>query len=1141
MQHRTYLGCELNGRRAVARKRLCSLTAAAVAGVACVAGGGLASAAPFTYYWDPASTGFQSDGAGPWDTTSPIWYSTATSTDGPYANDPGNVADFGTGATGPAGFGTYVVTVNQASGIQVGTINFTTAGYNLTGGAITLGSSALINNTAAGIGAYIASTLTATSGVAAFDGSGQTILAGTGNSFSSLTVGKGDVGTGGNLNISGGSVTVSNELDVEGYGGLNPSLYITGGSTTVNGNGLQIATDAGKTGNVYVSGGSLTSTSQLLIGKAGSGTLNVTGGTVNSSGSFILGYESYSGPSEGTLNLSGSGVINSSSGDVVIGNDANTVGIVNQKGGTFSQTNGGQTFIISGNSAGSGYGIYNISGGNLNVQGYFDLGHPSGSGVNAGGAGILLQTGGTITATGPRLAIGGTSQDNNTGNGPSAVGVWDFQGGTTTVNSTQTTLLIGAGGNGYLSISGGTFNTNYYARVGGGYSDSTLTNSVLDLSAGSYNATGSGKFLTVGEFNNGTLNVRGGTLNLQSNGLNVGGNGNNGQTSIVTLTGGTIIADTIATNPYGSRFFNFNGGTVMPSSTNFNLGGFDGAYVYGGGAAFNTSMASNATVSQALLAPSGSGVSSIAPSASTTYLEPPIVAFSGGGGTGASGIATLNSSGVPTILITSPGQGYTTAPTVTLIGITSTGSSTTTATANISSTTGGNGGLTKIGPNTLTLTSTASSFTGDVNINGGTLSASGGNGGGAGPLGATQAVTRNVNVGTGTTPAALIFTGGDTIGAGGGTSMVSVVVNAGSTFTINAGGSGNSLLNLTLNGATLTAGSGYSVDYPALTIGGNVTVGGTAASTITSSVSSSFTGGANNIDLGFAGQTTSATFNVPDVTGSVAADLTVSVPLGGQGGNGQGSNSGTLIKTGGGTLALAGGSFDSGGTTISAGTLQANAPLSLSGTTVTSSATGTGTVTVSGGVLAGTGGAGPVVVASGGTITGGTGATTADTVGTLTTTGQTWNGSGAFVDKVLNLGNTSSGNDRLVMSGLTINATSGVGNQFNVSVGSLGGTQTFAAGGVLVLADDTDATSANPFSGSNSAATLASLNLSTTGLLPAPAGYSLQLGTQADTTGGGGYDLILADVVSTPEPTSLMLLLGATAPLLARRRRPVRA
>ena len=239
-----------------------------------------------------------------------------------------------------------------------------------------------------------------------------------------------------------------------------------------------------------------------------------------------------------------------------------------------------------------------------------------------------------------------------------------------------------------------------------------------------------------------------------------------------------------------------------------------------------------------------------------------------------------------------------------------------------------------------------------------------------------------------------------------------------------------------------------------------------------------------------------------------------------------------MNATAGGTQAFTGASNYSGGTTITAGTLQANAAQTLSGTTLLTSSTGLGTTVISGaGVLAGTGGTGPVVINAGGTITGGTGATTADTVGTLTTGAQTWNAAGGYVAKVA----STSSFDKLVMSGLTVNATTT--GSFAVTL--LGSGTTVAVGQQLVIATDTITTtaSANPFKNAITAKTL-TIGSGTT--LAAPSGDMLALNSKFDS---GGYELYVTAVTAAPEPTSLALVGVAAGSLLAgrgRRRRPCR-
>ena len=238
------------------------------------------------------------------------------------------------------------------------------------------------------------------------------------------------------------------------------------------------------------------------------------------------------------------------------------------------------------------------------------------------------------------------------------------------------------------------------------------------------------------------------------------------------------------------------------------------------------------------------------------------------------------------------------------------------------------------------------------------------------------------------------------------------------------------------------------------------------------------------------------------------------------------NGTGGLTKAGAGALSLTGASTYAGNTNVSAGTLFANAPRALGGTgALTSSATGTGTVTVaSGATLGGTGGTGPVVV--NGIITAGPDLVTA---GTLTTGTQTWNAGGGYVAKV-----TSAGSDQLVMSGLTITAmNTSSATEFTVYLnGSTGSTAVTAAG--IVLANDSSGSTANNgvFQNSINAGSLVlvATNVATTSG-NAPGLEEVDVGT--------GQELVAFDTAAAPEPASLLLLVGvAAAPLaLSRRRR----
>jgi autotransporter-associated beta strand protein len=271
----------------------------------------------------------------------------------------------------------------------------------------------------------------------------------------------------------------------------------------------------------------------------------------------------------------------------------------------------------------AGYGSFNQSGGSTSVGGFIALG-----GNTTNGGGIINQSGGTITLTAAPITVGyvgtaGRGLLNLSGsaifnaNAPAGNGVWIGENGTAVLNISDTAALI-------ITSAGG--------LAGGG-----------GLVLGRGNTT----------LSSGTVNLLGGTIT----------------TPFVTRGTGTGI-------------LNFNGGTLKANGantsfltglTNVYVNGAFGAYS-GGGTIDNGGFA--ITIDQALIAPpTGNGVSASGLTVSGGgYIDTPVVTITNAvgdtTGTGATAVATINpTTGALTgITMTTPGVGYTAAPTFALVG-----------------------------------------------------------------------------------------------------------------------------------------------------------------------------------------------------------------------------------------------------------------------------------------------------------------------------------------------------------------------------------------------------------------------------------------------------------------------------------------
>ena len=400
--------------------------------VALLASPGLHAA---TYYWDSndSTAGFgtaQGTWAAPttnnatqgW--TSPMSGTTNTSTS--------DALNFGT-STNQLGTGTITVSGN----VSANTITIVGSSSNITlsGGNITLGASSAITVTNSANTSAITETISSNITL----GASPTWTINNG----------GTVGTAG-LNVSGNVLGGANGLTKSGNG----TLTLSGAANSWNG------TTSVSAGTLTLSG-SLTSNGSIAVNGAANPVLNITGNlTQTLSGNnrnFVIAGSSNS---YGTVNVSGSGILNIGGG-MLISEDSGGNGVFNQSGGTVNTNGivwlGGQTSSLS------------VSGGNFNMgsnQMMLGSGNPakSNSTLSVSGTGMislgLLNVGAysrnatAITINLGDGTVGGNLSITNMAYGAlltSGIATFNFNGGTLSTNGnfgvvTQASTIVKAGG-----------------------------------------------------------------------------------------------------------------------------------------------------------------------------------------------------------------------------------------------------------------------------------------------------------------------------------------------------------------------------------------------------------------------------------------------------------------------------------------------------------------------------------------------------------------------------------------------------------------------------------------------------------------------------------------------------------------------
>jgi len=353
---------------------------------------------------------------------------------------------------------------------------------------------------------------------------------GSSNTFTGDTINPGDT-----VLLNNGA-TVTGNVTANGTLQFNQTAALTI-SSTISGTGTLALTNTGTLNLTSASGGrntvlldmtttvssgllqirSASATAILWVGGSSTGTLNVTGGSVQSGASYL----GYNAGSLGTATVSSGTWANNSSRDLIVGYSGTgtltvTGGYVSNGSGYIGRQGGGvgTAMVSSGTWANaSNLSVGEQGTGTLNVTGGYVSAGSSGAylGYNPGGVGTATVSSGTLASAG-NLTVG-----------PQGTGTLNVTGGY--VNNASGYIGYNVGGVGTANVSSGTWANSGNLTVG---------------SSGTGTLTMSGGLVSVsGTLSKGTY----GTINLNSGGtLQIGVGGTTGVLGVSTLTNnGTLI------------------------------------------------------------------------------------------------------------------------------------------------------------------------------------------------------------------------------------------------------------------------------------------------------------------------------------------------------------------------------------------------------------------------------------------------------------------------------------------------------------------------------------------------------------------------------------------------------------------------
>lgn len=424
------------------------------------------------FYWDangPTAGAGGTTPTGTWGIDG-FWSSSVTGSATTAGWSSGGVAVFsaGTDATG-----SYTVTV---SGTQnIGGLTVEEGSPTLSGGTLNFTTTTAFNITGT---ATIGSSLAGTGGTLQKTGAGTLNLTGT-NTYTGLTQ-----LVAGTINLTGSITHSATDAQVNGTG-LTPTLNITGGGDLVA-DRLRIGiTGSTFSGKVLVdgSGSTLTNTTYLYVGEAGTGELTISNGAGVSSANTSIGNNN---GGTGTLILSGTGSSLVNSGTLYAGGGGN---------GTLTITTGASatnlTGVVGNNPGGLGTASVDGSGSTWNNTGSLLVGSATTGTLdifNAGSVSAANASVGQLAGVSGTLSVYNNGLFSTTGNltvGAAGQGTLqlDTNGQITTGGSVFVGNAAGSNGTVYMDGAGTTWSITNALSIGNAGSGSFQLSNLAALTA----------------------------------------------------------------------------------------------------------------------------------------------------------------------------------------------------------------------------------------------------------------------------------------------------------------------------------------------------------------------------------------------------------------------------------------------------------------------------------------------------------------------------------------------------------------------------------------------------------------------------------------------------------------------------------